>query len=158
MPQRGAVTPTEAVAWGYVKWYNPEKGFGFVALEDGTDVFLHGSVLARGGFSINPGDTVRVGVGKGVKGQQVTEILEVKATANQAERPTSTAGSVRGVVKWWNEQKGFGFVTPDVGTKDIFVRASIAARSSLNLQQGVRVKVKIRQGAKGPEAAEIALA
>jgi len=73
MPQRGAVTPTEAVARGYVKWYNPEKGFGFVALEDGTDVFLHGSVLARGGFSINPGDTVRVGVGQGVKGRQVTE-------------------------------------------------------------------------------------
>ena len=62
------------------------------------------------------------------------------------------------MVKWWNEQKGFGFVAPDVGTKDIFVRASIAARSGLNLQQGVRVKVKIRQGAKGPEAAEIALA
>ncbi len=154
--QREAVPPTAAVARGRVKWFNAEKGFGFVALEDGSDVFLHGSVLAQGGFSINPGDAVRVGVGQGVRGRQVTEVLEVKATANQAERPAPAAGSVRGVVKWWNEQKGFGFVTPEVGTKDIFVHASVAARSGLSLEQGMPVKVKVRQGAKGPEAVEIA--
>ena len=37
--QRGLITTTEAVVFGGVKWLNAEKGFGFVALEDGTDVF-----------------------------------------------------------------------------------------------------------------------
>ncbi len=156
--QRGPVTPTEAVARGRIKWFNAEKGFGFVALEDGTDVFLHGSVLARAGLSVDQGDTVRVGVGQGMKGRQVTEILEVEAAASPPEPRTPTGGSVRGVVKWWNEQKGFGFVTPEAGTKDIFVHASTAARSGLSLEQGMPVRVKVRQGAKGPEAAEIAAA
>ncbi len=129
-----------------------------MALEDGTDVFLHGSVLARAGLSANPGDTVRVGVGQGLKGRQVTEVLEVKAAAVLPERPASAAGSVRGVVKWWNEQKGFGFVTPETGTKDIFVHASVAARSGLSLEQDLPVKVKVRQGVRGPEAIEIASA
>ena len=173
--QPGANAPTEAVLRGSVKWFNAEKGFGFVALEDGTDVFLHGSVLARAGLSVNPGDTVRAGVGQGLKGRQVTELLEVNSAAIRPERPTSpasgrphrefepgfghaTTGEVRGVVKWWNEQKGFGFVTPAVGTRDIFVHASTAARAGLSLEQGMSVKVKVRQGVKGPEAIEIASA
>ena len=62
------------------------------------------------------------------------------------------------MVKWWNEQKGFGFVTPETGTQDIFVHASTAARSGLSLEQGMPVRVKVRQGVKGPEAVEIASA
>jgi CspA family cold shock protein len=154
--QRGPITTTEAVVFGRVKWFNAEKGFGFVALEDGTDVFLHGSVLARAGLNVNQGDTVRIGVGQGLKGRQVTEVLEAKATANPPERHAPTAGSVHGVVKWWNEQKGFGFVTPEMGTQDIFVHASTAALSGLSLEQGMPVRVKVRPGVKGPEAVEIA--
>ena len=56
------------------------------------------------------------------------------------------------------EQKGFGFVTPETGTQDIFVHASTAARSGLSLEQGMPVRVKVRQGVKGPEAVEIASA
>jgi CspA family cold shock protein len=156
--QRGPITITEAVVFGRVKWFSAEKGFGFVAIDDGTDVFLHGSVLARAGLSVNQGDIVRIGVGQGLKGRQVTEVLEAKAAANPPERQASTAGSARGVVKWWNEQKGFGFVTPEVGTQDIFVHASTASRSGLSLEQGMPVWVKVRQGVKGPEAVEIASA
>lgn len=171
-----ASTPTAEVLRGRVKWFSAEKGFGFVALEDGTDVFLHGSVLASNGVSVAPGDMVRVGVGQGMKGRQITEVLEVKAAAVSPERSApvaterarqaadvgvshATAGSrVRGVVKWWNEQKGFGFITPEVGTKDIFVHASVAAHAGLSLATGMPVKVKVRQGEKGPEAVEIAAA
>ena len=53
--QRGPITITEAVVFGRVKWFSAEKGFGFVAIDDGTDVFLHGSVLARAGLSVNQG-------------------------------------------------------------------------------------------------------
>ncbi len=149
---------TEAVVLGRVKWFSPEKGFGFVALEDGADLFLHGSVLDRAGLSAIRTTPCVSSVGQGLKGRQVTEVLEVKATATPPERQTRTTGSVRGVVKWWNQQNGFGFVTPDMGGQDIFVHATTAARSGLSLNQGMPVRVKVRQNVKGPEAAEIASA
>src|ERR1041384_7566345 len=57
-----------------VKWFNPEKGFGFVELSDGSgDAFLHASVLGRiGATSVNPGDTLEVRVAPGQRGPQVT--------------------------------------------------------------------------------------
>ena len=61
-------------------------------------------------------------------------------------------------MKWWNQQKGFGFVTPDMGGQDIFVHATTATRFGLSLDQGMPVRVKVRQGVKGPEAIEIASA
>ncbi|MBV1798809.1 cold-shock protein [Siccirubricoccus sp. G192] len=63
-----------------VKWFNAEKGFGFVEVSGGSgDAFLHVSVLQRAGVdAVNPGATLRVRVGPGQKGQQVTEVLEIK--------------------------------------------------------------------------------
>ena len=60
-----------------VKWYNPEKGFGFVQLADGSgDAFLHVSVVERSGHgSVPPGATLEVRTSPGPKGPQVTEIL-----------------------------------------------------------------------------------
>ena len=61
--------------YGLVKWFSPEKGFGFVELSDGSgDAFLHGSVLAQSGIdAVQPGDTVEVQVGPGHTGPHVTE-------------------------------------------------------------------------------------
>ena len=64
----------------------------------------------------------------------------------------------QGTVKWFNAEKGFGFIAQDGGGPDVFVHASTAARSGLSLEQGMPVKVKVRQGVKGPEAIEIASA
>jgi cold shock CspA family protein len=60
-----------------VKWFSPEKGFGFVELSDGSgDAFLHGSVLAQTGIgAVQPGETLEVRVGPGHKGPHVTEVL-----------------------------------------------------------------------------------
>ena len=84
--------------------------------EDGTDVFLHGSVFARAGLSVNQGDAIRVGVGQGLKGRQVTEVLEAKV-ATKSAGPSDTAGRQRArhgeVVE---RAKGFGFVAPGTGT------------------------------------------
>jgi CspA family cold shock protein len=64
---------------GTVKWYNPDKGFGFVELGDGTgDAFLHVSVVERSGHnSVPAGATLEVRASPGQKGPQVTEILNV---------------------------------------------------------------------------------
>ena len=64
---------------GNVKWFSPEKGFGFVELADGSgDAFLHGSVLAQSGIgAIQAGETLEVRIGPGHKGPHVTEVLSV---------------------------------------------------------------------------------
>ena len=171
------VLPSGDPVHGTVKWFNAEKGFGFVTLEDGADVFLHSSVITRSGLSVNERDKVRVRVGQGMKGRQVTEILEGEPGGGPAGRPAARpmgparrAGpmdtsyrrgpsvDMQGTVKWYNQQKVFGFITPDDGTKDLFVHASTLARAGLDqLPDGTRVTAKVVQGAKGPEAVEINL-
>lgn len=157
-----------------VKWFNPDKGFGFVAMADGSgDVFMHVAVLqAAGRTTVPSGATLRVTVGQGQKGRQVTEVLEVdESTAVQAppRRPgprspreapdLSTAVELGGVVKWFNVQKGFGFVTADDGDKDVFVHISVVERAGLHdLAEGQRVAMKVVRTAKGREAVSIARA
>lgn len=153
-----------------VKWYNPDKGFGFVGLADGGDAFLHVRVVERSGnTTMPPGATLEVQIGTGQKGLQVTEILSVDtSTAGQEparrprpERPPyqpvdQAAIEEVGTVKWYNPAKGFGFIIRDSGGKDIFVHASALNRAGISeLAEGQRIAVDIVEGAKGPEAVSI---
>jgi cold shock protein len=155
-----------------VKWFKPERGFGFVELADGSgDAFLHASVLERNGIGpVQPGETLEIRVAPGQKGPQVTEILSVdSSTATQRRspyqpsgaRPSYEAAAVEetGTVKWFNAQKGFGFIVREGGGKDAFVHASVLERSGIsNLTEGQRVVVDIAEGRKGPEAVRVRLA
>lgn len=164
---------------GTVKWFNPDKGFGFVTLEDGSDCFLHASALTRAGLSVNEGDTVRVRIGQGPRGRQVSEVLDVQPgpgpqrrgpggggfggqrppRAGRPSAPTGPTTETHGTVKWWNATKGFGFITPDDGSKDIFIHVSTLSRCGLQqLSEGTPVSIRVSQGPKGPEAVEISLA
>ncbi|WP_455366158.1 transcription antiterminator/RNA stability regulator CspE [Kaarinaea lacus] len=61
-----------------------------------------------------------------------------------------------GTVKWFNESKGFGFITPDDGSKDIFVHFSaIASDGFRTLAEGQQVTFDVEQGPKGPQAANV---
>jgi CspA family cold shock protein len=61
-----------------------------------------------------------------------------------------------GTVKWFNETKGFGFITPEGGQKDCFVHHSAISGSGFKtLAEGERVEFDIVQGAKGPAAANV---
>lgn len=63
---------------------------------------------------------------------------------------------VRGVVKWYNAEKGFGFVTPESGGRDVFVHASALERSGMRaLAEGQAVVLTVVQGRKGPEAESV---
>jgi len=117
--------PSGPPVQGVVKWFSPEKGFGFVELFDGSgDAFLHGAVLAQNRFGIvQPGDTLEVRVGPGHKGAHVTEVLSVDSSttapaterrlrfrsATSAERSSEMAVEETGTVKWFNAAKGYGF-------------------------------------------------
>jgi CspA family cold shock protein len=159
-----------------VKWFNADKGFGFVELSDGSgDAFLHAAVLeAAGHTTVEPGSKLSVQVGVGQKGRQVTAVLAVeagtgaapRANARPSAKPSSgrerpdpaTATSIEGTVKWFNPDKGFGFVACEDGEKDVFVHASVVERAGLRgLDEGQRLAMKVVKTQKGREAISITL-
>ena len=167
--------PSGAPIDAIVKWFNAEKGFGFVELADGADdVFLHAAVLeAAGHATVDPNSKLSVQVGVGQKGRQVIAVLAVDASnrtaprtnvrpsakASSRERPDpATATSIEGTVKWFNPGKGFGFVACGDGEKDVFVHASIVERAGLRgLGEGQRLAMKVVKTQKGREAISITL-
>jgi cold shock protein len=62
----------------------------------------------------------------------------------------------KGKVKWFNDQKGYGFITPDDGNKDCFVHHSaIQGEGFKSLSEGQEVEFKIEDGPKGPQATNV---
>ena len=63
-----------------------------------------------------------------------------------------------GTVKWFSDEKGYGFITPEDGSKDLFVHHSqIVGDCFKSLSEGARVEFEAQQGAKGPEATNVAV-
>lgn len=63
------------MATGTVKWFNPEKGYGFIAREDGEDVFVHYSAINMPGYrSLEEGQIVEFDVGPGKKGEEAQNV------------------------------------------------------------------------------------
>ena len=61
-----------------------------------------------------------------------------------------------GTVKWFNDDKGFGFITPDEGSKDLFVHhTAISGSGFRSLSEGAKVSFDVEQGPKGPSAANV---
>ncbi len=139
-----------------VKWFNPAKGFGFVQPTDGSpDAFMHVSVVERSGHSTLPqGATIICDLCAGQKGPQVAAVHSVESVPEAPPPPDSgEATEVEGTVKFYNGEKGFGFVVPDVGGKDVFVSGRVLARSGIqSLLPEQRVRMMTRMGHKGPMA------
>jgi cold shock protein len=64
---------------GTVKWFNAEKGYGFITPESGEDVFVHYSEIQTGGYrSLNDGDKVEFDITQGQKGLQASKVTVIK--------------------------------------------------------------------------------
>lgn len=148
-----------------VKWYNSNKGFGFVQPEDGGgDAFLHASVVATTGhLNLGEGDVLTCDIAVGPRGPQVVAIHQIEPSTTPprdwhgpgSETPGET---VEGVVKFFDTTKGFGFILPDGGGRDIFVSARTLTRCGLDsLAADQRVRVVTHKGPKGPMADDVTL-
>ncbi|WP_287311469.1 cold-shock protein [Mesorhizobium sp.] len=168
--QRPAIVAADPVD-AEILWFNASKGFGFVKLSDGTEAYLHIRVLeAAGSRAVSEGTRLKVAVEQSPRGHQVVHVLEIsdpiaKTLADARLAGASIAGKGgaqlenEGTVKWYNPEKGFGFIAPENGEKDVFVHATALTRSGLSvLVEGQKVIVECGQGKKGLEVRSVRLA
>lgn len=158
--------PTGRRVEAKVKWFNTAKGFGFVALSDGSpDAFLPMATLRRAGYEdVREGAAISCEVGSGAKGPLVVTVLNV---ADGVATPAGRAGgraapraaqTLEGAVKWFDASKGYGFVAPDGGSKDVFLHVTALRRSGVTaLDSGQRVRVDVVDGRRGLEAERVTL-
>lgn len=89
--------------------------------------------------------------------EHAADKLDCGAYASQQADHGNSPARITGVVKWWNDDKGFGFIAPEDGSKDCFVHHSaIQGAGFKSLNEGERVEFSIVQGQRGPSAERVA--
>lgn len=153
-----------AAPQGTVKWFNSQKGFGFITPSDGgEDLFVHQSAIHANGFrTLGEGEVVEYEV---IEDNGKMKAINVKAPggghvkgdqgrgrgrAPQVPRKwpegvDPSEGKQIGAVKWFNSEKGFGFIAPASGGEDLFVHQSAIHSSGFrSLMEGEEVEFKVR--------------
>ena len=170
---------------GTVKFFNPAKGFGFIAPEDGgADIFVHVSAVERSGLNgLDDGDQVTFEVQQDRRSGKL-EAIELERTGSgpapgpRSARPAppqrgydsaprrsnagghdrDPAGSGSGVVKWFNPAKGFGFIQPSDGGGDVFVHISAVEQAGWRgLEEGQAVAFDLEQDRRSGKTSAINL-
>ena len=161
----GAGMPAQVVGQGkgVVKFFNVQKGFGFVQREDGgEDVFVHISAVERAGLEgLAEGQGLEftlVDRGGKISASDLVVVGDVIAVAKR-EAPAApqrelTGEKASGTVKFFNAMKGFGFITRDDGQPDAFVHISAVERSGMrDLAEGDRLEFDIEVDRRGKYSA-----
>ncbi|WP_297321928.1 cold-shock protein [uncultured Bartonella sp.] len=153
---------------GTIKWFDVSKGYGFIVpdIAGVADILLHVTVMRRDGFhTALEGARIVCMVKKGDRGLQCIQVksIDLSTAVHPSETPPRThvvvtpeSGLERAIVKWFNREKGFGFLTRGEGTEDIFIHMETLRRFGLaELRPGQVVLVRYGTGEKGLMAAEI---
>ncbi len=149
---------------GVVKFFNTQKGFGFIQRDDGgEDVFVHISSVERAGLEgLAEGQQLEFTlVDRGGKVSAtdlvvVGDVIPVAKREAAAEAPQRelTGEKATGTVKFFNSMKGFGFITRDDGQPDAFVHISAVERSGMrDLAEGDRLEFDIEVDRRGKYSA-----
>ena len=84
---------------GKVKWYDTEKGFGFLSRDDGGDVFVHESALPQGVPALKPGSRVEFGIVDGKRGEQALTVTVLDEIPTVASRTRKSADDMSVIVE-----------------------------------------------------------
>jgi CspA family cold shock protein len=85
------------VPTGRVKWYDPERGFGFLSREEGGDVYVHASALPQG-VVLKPGQRVEFGIAEGRRGEQALSVRVLESLPSLAAASRRPAEELHGLI------------------------------------------------------------
>lgn len=146
---------------GTVKFFNNDKGYGFVERPNGAELFVHHSAIRGEGFkTLREGQRVEYVIVQGPKGfnaEEVVGIGEVPSieTRNAPVGDTHPGERETGTVKWFSKPKGYGFIARSQGG-DVFVHHSgIRGGGAQVLSEGDHVEYEVIEDPKGLRAQDV---
>ena len=148
------------ISQGQLVWYNERKGYGFVRIGE-EEVFLHRSMLDRFGLvRLLTGDLITVSLSSNEHGRVIKDLLSVERpvtpTPPVASEPEE--GEVFAVVKFFNDLRGYGFVTTDSSDEDVFVHSRVLNDCGFHsLIQGQKLLVKVDSSSRGLQVNSVRL-
>ena len=158
-PRGGGGMPAQVVGTGQgkVKFFNVQKGFGFIQRDEGgEDVFVHISQVERAGLEgLAEGQELQFNLvdrGGKISAADLQVVGEVIPVAQKTAGPQRelTGEKATGTVKFFNSMKGFGFFTRDDGKEDAFVHISAVERSGLpGINEGDRFEFDLEVDRRG---------
>ncbi|NOT40738.1 MAG: cold shock domain-containing protein [Alphaproteobacteria bacterium] len=176
-PESGAIRVT-----GTVKWFNQDKGYGFVVSGDvDGDILIHRSIIeAYGCHAVLEGTTVEIDVIQKVKGLQARKVYNLDETTAAKGAPNGVAKGngngdgkpprrdimfheptgpvIEAVVKFFSRPKGYGFFVPVGGGLDVFGHMEVLRRCGIReLRQGQKVLIRVIETDKGLSATDVNL-
>lgn len=157
----GGGMPAQVVGTGQgkVKFFNTQKGFGFIQRDEGgEDVFVHISQVERAGLEgLAEGQELQFNLvdrGGKVSAADLQVVGDVIAAPAKAPQRELTGEKAVGTVKFFNTMKGFGFITRDDGKEDAFVHISAVERSGIQgINEGDRFEFDLEVDRRGKYSA-----